>query len=335
MTSIKKTDCSGICKKCDQNLHEEAIQCSQCSCLYHLTCSELPPYRLVGYVKSRAKYVCQRCTARDDDYEVNRKRIGELLEREGQVLDMYLTHAVAQADKEEARKKEELESNDEFQDVDDTQVDEEEWKEKTVSGRGEADVPRPGKTTKSTAETAKKGICRFYKLRTCKHGPTGKGCPFSHPKKCSNFLKHGDKAGGCKKGRSCDLYHPPLCWSSAKFGACDRKDCKFQHLQGTKRTPRQAPQRPGGSLEGVRGKQLERVRDDRPTYAQMAGGAAGQQPSSGAGERVQQQQQDFAEFRLEMRQLVQDVLQKMLERDRPSPAEQRGCGGRCRDRTWS
>ena len=53
MPPIKKTDCSGMCKKCDMNLHEEAIQCTQCSCLYHLTCSELPLYKLVEYVKSR------------------------------------------------------------------------------------------------------------------------------------------------------------------------------------------------------------------------------------------------------------------------------------------
>ena len=332
MPPIKKTDCSGMCKKCDMNLHEEAIQCTQCSCLYHLTCSELPLYKLVEYVKSRAKYICQRCTAGDDDYEVNRERIGELLEREGQVLSMYVKHAVNEADKEEAKKREETESNDEFQDVEDSQ------EVVAVDVRGEADGPQPdGKSANPTAEKAKKGICRFYKFRTCKHGPTGSGCPFSHPKKCSNFLKHGDKAGGCKKGRSCDLYHPPLCWSSAKLGTCDRKDCKYQHLQGTKRTPRQAPQSPGGSLEGARGEPLEKAREDRPTYAQMAGRADGQPPSSGAGERVQrqQQQQDFAEFRWEMKQLLQDVLQKFLERDRPSPAEQRGCGGRCKERIWS
>ena len=78
-------------------------------------------------------------------------------------------------------------------------------------------------------------ICRFYKSKSCKHGVKGDGCKFAHPKKCQKFIRHGDKSNrGCKKGKRCSDFHPPLCWSSLKDGWCDRQNCKFHHIQGTR-----------------------------------------------------------------------------------------------------
>ena len=63
-----------------------------------------------------------------------------------------------------------------------------------------------------------------------------RGCHFTHPKKCYDFIRFGRKGDkGCLKGDKCEYYHPPLCHGSATRGVCSREKCKFQHLQGTKK----------------------------------------------------------------------------------------------------
>ena len=57
-------------------------------------------------------------------------------------------------------------------------------------------------------------VCRHYLTKTCKYGVIGDGCNFSHPKKCRTSSR------GCTKGKKCDFFHPPLCWSSVKTGEC-------------------------------------------------------------------------------------------------------------------
>ena len=154
-------------------------------------------------------------------------------------------------------------------------------------------------------------ICRYYKTMTCKYGPKGVGCPYSHPKKCPKFLKHGKKAGGCKKDR-CGLYHPPLCWSSSNLGTCDRKKCRYQHLQGTKR-----------NLNAEQAARADSVASPRPTYAQAAG-AISERPPYGHREESEDRQQDFLEMRREVRQM-QEMMRKILDRDRYTQIPPRDC----------
>ena len=83
-------------------------------------------------------------------------------------------------------------------------------------------------------------ICRFYLKNICKHGISGKGipgeqCKFSHPRRCAKFTKHGTLQGGCKKGKLCKDFHPPMCRDSMKSKLCTNMQCKFTHLKGTKR----------------------------------------------------------------------------------------------------
>lgn len=43
--------------------------------------------------------------------------------------------------------------------------------------------------------------CRFYRNGTCKHGVSGRGCDFEHPKMRKKLLKHGTRQPrGCNKG---------------------------------------------------------------------------------------------------------------------------------------
>ena len=84
-------------------------------------------------------------------------------------------------------------------------------------------------------KTGKKPICKYYKTKSCKHGAKGTGCAFSHPPKCLKFLKYGDiSPRGCKKGSKCDRYHPKLCYNAINKGWCDKENCQFHHILGTK-----------------------------------------------------------------------------------------------------
>ena len=99
----------------------------------------------------------------------------------------------------------------------------------------------------------------------CKYGAKGNGCSFRHPPKCLKYIKHTEKnSRGCKKGSSCERYHPKLCYNSVNSGTCNREDCHFQHLQGTKRNSWEA--------SGV-----TRNQQSAPTQAQRLNAGQGKQ----------------------------------------------------------
>ena len=78
--------------------------------------------------------------------------------------------------------------------------------------------------------------CRFYRSGSCKHGISGKGCEFEHPKMCDKLLKHGTRQPqGCNKGTKCDKFHPKMCPTSISKLECFDKKCKLRHVRGTKR----------------------------------------------------------------------------------------------------
>ena len=86
-------------------------------------------------------------------------------------------------------------------------------------------------------------ICKFYKNNRCKHGLSGSGCRFHHPKPCKKFLQNGnDPRLGCKKGASCGFFHPKMCNNSINTRECLNENCAYMHLKGTKRT--KTPQAP-------------------------------------------------------------------------------------------
>ena len=81
-----------------------------------------------------------------------------------------------------------------------------------------------------------KPVCRYYRQRNCKYGRSGKGCPFSHPKVCMKFVRHGfDHKIGCNKGRHCNYFHPTMCKLSLQKKACPDLSCRYPHIKGTKR----------------------------------------------------------------------------------------------------
>ena len=79
-------------------------------------------------------------------------------------------------------------------------------------------------------------ICRNYKNNQCNHGISGKGCNYSHPKRCAKLMKHGTRADrGCNLGAKCPEFHPKMCQMSITKHECFDNSCKHCHVKGTKR----------------------------------------------------------------------------------------------------
>ena len=85
-------------------------------------------------------------------------------------------------------------------------------------------------------EKPKVKTCRFYRNGTCKHGISGRGCEFEHPKICDKLLKHGTRQPqGCNKGKNCDKFHPKMCQTSISKLECFDGKCRLRHVKRTKR----------------------------------------------------------------------------------------------------
>ena len=68
----------------------------------------------------------------------------------------------------------------------------------------------------------------------CKHGKKGTKCTFAHPAYWFKYTNKADLPGGCKKGKGCQYARPRLCWSYKKDRICNRNNCRFYHIKGTK-----------------------------------------------------------------------------------------------------
>jgi len=82
-------------------------------------------------------------------------------------------------------------------------------------------------------------------------------CPFEHPQKCHKFCSFGLKSKdekGCDT--TCGKYHPRLCRNSLFKKECLIKDCKYQHLNGTK-TKRNANRKDNDSDKNTGGAKKE------------------------------------------------------------------------------
>lgn len=98
------------------------------------------------------------------------------------------------------------------------------------------DSNAPDKPIQAETKKKNKAICRFFRKGTCRHGPKGEECSFSHPAICQKLINHGanDKRG-CKKGKSCKDFHPKMCPSSVSTHECLNTMCKLYHVKGTRR----------------------------------------------------------------------------------------------------
>ncbi|CAI9715633.1 KAG0712776.1hypothetical protein GWK47_017709 [Octopus vulgaris] len=94
-------------------------------------------------------------------------------------------------------------------------------------------------------------VCIHYRRNKCKHGLSGTGCMYSHPKPCRPYINFGtDRKKGCQNGRECELLHPKMCRNSLRKKECFGKNCKFMHRKGTIRIKTTEPTPPGPSSAG-------------------------------------------------------------------------------------
>ena len=106
---------------------------------------------------------------------------------------------------------------------------------KSEDDMNDEDALNAGYPPKNSGTNKKRGICRYYVNRKCKHGPKGKGCTFEHPKICKYYAKLGEnRKGGCKKGENCRFTHPKMCFQAKDGLVCNRKNCHFLHSYGYK-----------------------------------------------------------------------------------------------------
>lgn len=89
----------------------------------------------------------------------------------------------------------------------------------------------------SSKDTSDRPLCRFFVKGNCRNK---ENCKFDHPKICYKFKANGLRAlneKGCDN-KECQFLHPNACRDSLKNRTCQRSDCRFFHLTGTKIVPR-------------------------------------------------------------------------------------------------
>ena len=115
-------------------------------------------------------------------------------------------------------------------------------------------------------------VCKFYLQKSCKHGKKGEGCKYSHPKLCFNFIRRGNRRGGCRKGEQCTYVHPKLCTKALETKTCTNKKCRFYHIAGTKFTSNFTPTPASGGNTAEVGVLNERPANQLPSCNRMPEG---------------------------------------------------------------
>ena len=55
------------CQECSKAISGEALRCTECDKVMHLTCSRLPDYSLAMYIITRNQYLCAACVEKRGD----------------------------------------------------------------------------------------------------------------------------------------------------------------------------------------------------------------------------------------------------------------------------
>lgn len=99
----------------------------------------------------------------------------------------------------------------------------------------------PNKNNQDESEKQQKQVptvpslkhCKFYLKNKCRHGVSGSGCGFTHPKRCNKFMELGWH--GCKSDKLCKKFHPRVCNDSYHHMLCTKQECDFLHIRKTRK----------------------------------------------------------------------------------------------------
>ena len=236
------------CSSCLNQLEALALRCKNCQCFVHLSCSGLPEYILVRLLSTQNSYSCKQCVRTKEliegKYEEDIDRVRELLANEqAEIIRLNSEADMSTSNEMRLALNQTVANSSSTTNVDTAPAGE---GDRAVSQRNETvqnlDIVLQTQSS-SSAETAANGgegknerppkVYGYYINKTCKFGPGGNGCKFSHPKICRSFAKFGEKRkGGCKKGEKCNFFHPNLCWQATGGFECNRKNCCFLHPSG-------------------------------------------------------------------------------------------------------
>ena len=79
-------------------------------------------------------------------------------------------------------------------------------------------------------------LCPLLVDGNCPHGAAGKGCEYTHKKKCTRYINFGTQEmhkAGCRWGNECKYLHPTLCKNSVSLKICLNEHCQYAHLKNT------------------------------------------------------------------------------------------------------
>lgn len=241
MDTLPPTDSS--CAICSKQCLLECLKCYKCKGYIHADCSNLPPYAIVNFFKTRCQYTCENCTKKQlgDGCDRLFAQVYSLLENEKEAklkLQLELEGAEANTDTNgdvdlTNKEGERVSESDEYQ-------------TKQQTNRAIPKATKENTNKKPTTNQRKDQVCYYYKQNKCKYGLRGWNCPYAHPKLCNKFKVNGyDPVRGCKKGKDCKYLHPSICIGSERRRECFNVECKKLHLKGTRRYP-PSPQYPPG-----------------------------------------------------------------------------------------
>lgn len=252
------------CRACQENCVDSSMKCSDCQMWTHYKCTELPLYFLIILINTNRKYTCPVCCkAKIENYdELHRDLTEKFKESSGKQQTSKVTTT------EDTNQNAPGPSNQKVFETD-THIDSEITTTDAGLGRSSLQSPRLSQpmlddreseaSIDILSETVRKTrgninnrpVCHFYKRGNCRHGFSGNGCRFSHPKPCQKLIRFGlSGKQGCKLGQKCPKYHPRLCQNSLTKHECFDSDCKYMHVRGTKR--------------GARMDALQTTKKDRP-----------------------------------------------------------------------
>ena len=316
------------CVSCEAALDSGALKCSKCSQFVHLFCSNYPRYALIRLATSGVQYCCIRCLkveVTEEKYNDEFKEIDDLIEREKAIIIPN-----SQNSQKPVRTFSQLTGeNNGNSTIEEGNNDGRSQTMQNSENEAETDAPPPPQKNRA--------FCKYFKTKSCKHGAKGNDCAFSHPQKCLKFLKFGENsARGCKKGSKCDRYHPKLCFASLNQGWCDRENCYFHHLKGTKRSPpawrteqQDFHSSPVNSFspERTQNHQRKNVSNTRPWGTTLTNRP---QETAIINREESQDQPNFLEILHQIQQMQAQTVKILQKEAVPPPKSRDGCNNCCK-----